>query len=156
LTVEGERVKQRHRVRVALAASAALAVGAGVAFAAVPTAPPAGQQSTQNPVSATYPTTSAELATLQAELNGSAQDTALLRSLIARLQHQVDAAQARLERLGRQPGTPTGVVPTPAQPINTPAPTTAHRSPSPRTSRPELPTTSPRPSPSDDDGSGGD
>jgi hypothetical protein len=151
-------VKQRHRVRLALGASAALAVGAGVAFAAVPLAAPASQQSIQNPVSATYPTTSAELATLQATLNGSAHDTAMLRSLIARLQHQVDAAQARVERLGGQPGASTGVLPTPAQRIRTAVPTTSLRTPapSPRTSRPDPNPTSPQPSPSNDDGSGDD
>ncbi|MDT4957764.1 MAG: hypothetical protein QOD31_1563 [Pseudonocardiales bacterium] len=149
-------MKQRHRVRIALGASAALAVGAGVAFAAVPTPQPASQPVTHKPVSAAYSTTSTELATLRAKLTGSAQDTALLRSLIARMQHQVDEAQARLERLGSHPGTSTGAGPSTAQPISTAVPTTSRRSPSPRTSPPDHPTTSPRPSPSDDNGSGGD
>jgi hypothetical protein len=161
--VEGDRVKQRHRVRAALGASAALAVGAGVALAAVPTPQPASKPVTKHLASATYPTTSAELARLRDKLTRSAHDTALLQSVIARLQHQVDAAQARLEHvphLGGQPATSTGAAPTrPAQPVSTTVPRTPHRSPPPQTPPPQTPPPqTPRPdvqptppSPSDDD-----
>lgn len=146
-------MKQRHRLQVALGASAALTVGAGLALASVPTPQPDRQSATHYPVSATYATASAELDRLRAQLTGSAQDTALLQSVIVRLQHQVDVAQARLEQLTRlrhHGATPTAVPanPTkPTQPTRTRTSTNSHHSP---TAPP--PTTTP----SDDDGSGDD
>jgi hypothetical protein len=127
-------------------------VGAGIAFASVPRVQPANKPVTQKPVSATYSAASAELARLRADLAGSAHDTALLRALITRLQHDVDAAQGQLEQVssvGSRPAKSSGALPKrPARPNSTTTPMRAHRSPS--------PPTQPEPTPSDDDGSGND
>ena len=150
-------MKRRHRLHAALGAAAALAAGAALALASAPTPQPDSHQATHHPVSADYATTSAQLAQLRAELTGSAQDTALLQSVVVRLQRQVELAQSRLERLTlfrNDEATPTTA---PTEPASAPTKTAAPiRTAVPTKARYSATVPPPTPTPSDDDGSSDD
>ncbi|MEP7178933.1 MAG: hypothetical protein ABI775_07590 [Pseudonocardiales bacterium] len=143
-------------MRAALGAAATLAAGAGIALASVPAAQPDNGSVARGPVSATNSAARGELARLQAELAGSAHDTALLRALVSSLQREVRAAQARLDQVppaGHRAATVPGAVPT----VSDPAPTMSSRHPSTvAPMRTNHPTSPPRPSPTDDRGSDDD